>query len=256
MDISGLFVANPVVSFQDEDLFYISVWDGVSAFTSGAFTYASLVEALPTLYTLNGALADERTVDMAGFNLAFNDGLTGFNWPTPSDIAALVHLRWNGERTTLGVGEFEGVEPLAETVFAFQDSAFMCLIPFGTDVSGASNYRWTLGFGTGNDDVNMNFYNANDLRIALNTATGGSLLQMYDSLGDIILNIGESTGEIEIGTITTPSAVTMWGQFAFNTATTVAQQTAGGAYTFTGGAGDLVVHQAIYDGLRAYGWFN
>src|SRR3990172_7985939 len=118
MDVSDLFVANPVVSFQDTDLFYISVDDGGGGYDSGAFTYATLKEQFPTLYTFDGELTDDREVDQAGFMLLFQNGLVGIGQATNADIYARLHVFGDGERTVFGVGEFEGLEPLLQSVFA------------------------------------------------------------------------------------------------------------------------------------------
>lgn len=252
--ISDLYVANPVVSFQDEDLMEIAVWDGVSAFASGAFTWQTLKEQMPTLYTFDGVLTDERTVDMDGFNLFFtNGGLIGIADDDTVDLSARLHIFANGERTTLGVGEFEGVEPLAESVFAMQDGAFMCIIPFGTDVSSAANIHWLLGLnGTA---VSESFYSGADLRIAFSSQPTTSRIEAYDDADNLVFTVDED-GNTSVGSGATPVSFQTWGNIGFNKVPQVplitTAETAGAAYT----SNEQDMIQQLWDMAFHYGLFN
>lgn len=259
MDVSDLFVANPVVTFQDTDLFYVSVDDGGGGYDSGAFTWATMKLQMPTLYTANGSLEEDRTVDMADFTLLFNAGMVGVGAPGISDVVAGLHVWANDERTAFGVGEFTGVEPLLHSVFAMPDGAVIAMVPEGSDIANASNYRMIMGLANAGADWNLGAYNGNDLRIQLNTATGGNLLELYDSLGSLVAAVDESSGSWALGAFGQPVAFEAWGNIGFNTNAVPqpdlsqgASPTFGGAYT----AAEQALLQAMLDALLTTGIFK
>jgi hypothetical protein len=214
---SDLYAGNPVFTPQDEDLIAFAVWDTVSAYDSGAGTFANFKASLPTLYTSDGSLLADRTVDMQDFTLLFQAGLFGVGQGTLAEVLAQFHVSSNDERSALGVGDFIGVEPLLHAVFAMPDSSVLAMIPEGGDVANASDYRMLMALGAGGGDFNMSMYNGIDLRVQFNTATGGNLLEMYDSLGSLVIVIDESGGNVGFGAFGQPIAFEVYGNIGFNT---------------------------------------
>jgi len=70
-------------TFDDGDLYDVSTFDGVSAYTSEKMTFAQLKTQLNSdldnLYNADGSLSSARTVTLSGTNtLTFDGGLTTF----------------------------------------------------------------------------------------------------------------------------------------------------------------------------------
>ncbi len=256
---SDLYLGNPVISPQDEDLIAYAVWDTVSAYDSGAGTFANLKAAIPHLYISDGSLTSDRTVDMQDFTLLFQDGLFGVGQAALADVVSKFQVASSDERSAFGFGDFTGVEPLLHGVFAMPDGSVIAMIPESTDSANASNYRMLMGLSSGGADFNMSMYNGNDLRIQFNTATGGNLIELYDSLGSLVVVIDESGGNVAFGAFGQPIAFETWGNVGFNTNAVPqpdlsqgASPTFGGAYT----GAEQALLQAMLDALLTTGIFR
>jgi len=141
--------------FNDGDLYDISTYDGVSAYTSEKLTFAQLKTELNSalsfvsdnLYTADGTLSANRTVTMGGNSLSFSGGNLGFG-------------------TTADVG-------------------------YRILVSGVSRMQERLDFGTGTGTATGKLsFGGGSMILAANTTND---LRLQTATGDIVfdLNIGE-----------------------------------------------------------------
>lgn len=250
--ISELLVSNHVLTFQDADAFEVSQDDGLVGYTSGAYTWADLVNNVPTFFKQNGTLANDRTVNMDNFSVLFTNGPAfGFGLATIADISAHAHFTGDGSKSMFGVGNFEGNEPLIHSIFAIDPTGgYMAIVPSGSDISDASTYRYLLGLS--NDGIEMSLYHDIDQKVGISSVPTSERIKLWDDSGNDFSSFF-ANGDINLGSnlIIIETSDSKIG--FFNTAPVVQQTggaaTAGGSYTAT----EQGMIQRMYDGLRNLG---
>lgn len=258
MKVSDLFISNPVVSVQDTDLFYLSVDDGMSGWDSGAISFSNLKNNIPTIFTSDGTILSERTIEMGNKSILWKEGMNAFGDASLDllSVIAMVHLFPDGNRPAFGIGEFEGLEARAG-VFALEEGEFISGHLAGANISDPAQIRFLLGPDNADGEYIMNFYDLDgDGVIKFSAKTGGNRFEVYEDLGNLIFSIDATAGACSVGTALTPTSFNVYGNYGFNKAPQVpiteTAHTAGVAYTTN--EQDMI--QKLWDMAFHYGLFN